>query len=171
MHSGLAVFTRAARALIASAALLAVTTTSVAAQQPDMSPAPLGSFDIVGSCPFTVHFNATVDGETLRIFFDRNGNIRLYQYTGPLVAQLTNAATGKSVTINVSGPAKLIDNGDGTISYSAWGVSVYWSYAGDALGAGMWYTHGPLYFLIATGGSNPVASLPSQSLDVCAMLA
>jgi hypothetical protein len=156
--------------VLGSAALLAATAGSAAAAPPDISPAPLGHFNIVGSCAFTVHFDATVDGETSRVFYDSDGNVRLYQYTGPLVVTLTNATSGQAVTLNVSGPAKLIDNGDGTISYSAWGNSVYWSYAGDALGAGIWNTHGPLYFLIAAGGTNPVASLPKNNSDVCAQL-
>ena len=77
---------------------------------------PLTSADFVDTtCGFPVAVHIVRDGETLKVF--SNGKAII---TGPLSVQLS--ANGKTVSLNVSGPATITNNPDGSVTIIGHGV-------------------------------------------------
>jgi hypothetical protein len=62
-------------------------------------------------CSFPVHVTSLKNKEVLTIFSSGR-----QQTTGQLKVQLTNLATGKSINANISGPATLTPNPDGSFA-------------------------------------------------------
>ena len=107
--------TKLALVLAVAAALLSVPVAQ--ATPPTIVPAPGVDFTDTTSCGFDVDVHLTANGQTAKIFSD--GTIIV---TGPLAA--TFSANGKSVALNVSGPATItgesvIGHGVGAGPYSA----------------------------------------------------
>jgi hypothetical protein len=169
-HSTSRGWIRGCLAGLASGGLVLSMAGTVFASQPDRGPVGNTPFIVEGSCAFPVEVNQLADGEYIQTFYDRDGNARLYLVTGVLKVTVTNADTGASLTLNVSGPGQFVDNPDGSTTASGGGPWLYWAFDGDATGAGMWYTRGYITFLIEPDGSNPIAQLPPNTMDVCAAL-
>ena len=53
-----------------------------------------------------------VDGERFTTFFAKNGAVRVTGVNGSLSMHLTSLASGKSIDLNVPGPAKIFPSGD-----------------------------------------------------------
>ena len=68
-------------------------------------------------CPFSVTAEPVFERLRLRYHYSDAGVVDGYQVTGPLVARITNAATGVSVERNLSGLGAVTLNPDG--SYDA----------------------------------------------------
>ena len=86
---------------------LLVTVLVVGAAQatpPVFAPAPFADFTDETTCGFPLEVHFTVNGQTAKIFSD--GTIRI---TGPVKATYT--ANGKSVSLNIAGPAKISPTG------------------------------------------------------------
>jgi hypothetical protein len=81
-------------------------------------------------CSFAVHLENVRGGQTQTTY--ANGLVR---FTGSLWTRVTNLETGKSITINSSGPATLTTNSDGTVTVKATGPTLFFFFAGD-LGPG-----------------------------------
>jgi hypothetical protein len=123
--------TKLALVLAGAAALLSVPVAQ--ATPPTIVPAPGVDFTDTTSCGFDVDVHYTTNGETAKIFSD--GKIIV---TGPLAA--TFSANGKSVTLNIAGPATitgesvighgvgagptLLPNGQTTLAYNAGVVDI-----------------------------------------------
>ena len=123
--------TKLALVLAVGAALLSVPVAQ--ATPPTIVPAPGVDFTDTTSCGFDVDVHYTTNGETAKIFSD--GKIIV---TGPLAA--TFSASGKSVTLNIAGPATitgesvighgvgagptLLPNGQTTLAYNAGVVDI-----------------------------------------------
>lgn len=123
--------TKLALVLAGAAALLSVPV--ALATPPTIVPAPGVDFTDTTSCGFDVDVHYTTNGETAKIFSD--GKIIV---TGPLAA--TFSANGKSVTLNIAGPATitgesvighgvgagptLLPNGQTTLAYNAGVVDI-----------------------------------------------
>jgi hypothetical protein len=117
--------------LAAAAALLSIPVAQ--ATPPAIVPAPGVDFTDT-TCGFAVHAHFTANGETAKIFSD--GTIIV---TGPLAATFS-ADNGKSITLNVPGPATitgesvighgvgagptLLPNGQTTLAYNAGTVDI-----------------------------------------------
>ena len=123
--------TKLALVLAVAAALLSVPVAQ--ATPPTIVPAPGVDFTDTTSCGFDVDVHYTTNGETAKIFSD--GKIIV---TGPLAA--TFSANGKSVALNIAGPATitgesvighgvgagptLLPNGQTTLAYNAGVVDI-----------------------------------------------
>jgi hypothetical protein len=123
--------TKLAPVLAVAAALLSVPVAQ--ATPPTIVPAPGSDFTDTTSCGFDVDVHYTTNGETAKIFSD--GKIIV---TGPLAASFS--ANGKSVTLNIAGPATitgesvighgvgagptLLPNGQTTLAYNAGVVDI-----------------------------------------------
>jgi hypothetical protein len=123
--------TKLALVLAFAAALLIVPVAQ--ATPPTIVPAPGFDFTDTTSCGFDVAIHYTTNGETAKIFSD--GTIIV---TGPLAASFS--AHGKSVTLNIAGPATitsesvlghgvgagptLLPNGQTTLAYNAGTVDI-----------------------------------------------
>jgi hypothetical protein len=117
------------------------------------APTPSSSQDeppvFEGICPFPI--TATFEGQVARTTLPSGVTI----YTGKAMTTVTDVLTGKSVTLNISGP--VFDLGNGTTTYR--GVSLIG-------GAGFLYrTSGPVVF-----EEGELVSLGSHQIDVCALL-
>jgi hypothetical protein len=124
--------TKLALVLAAAAALLSIPVAQ--ATPPVIVPAPGVDFTDTTTCGFAVHMHFTANGETAKIFSD--GTIIV---TGPLAATFS-ADNGKSITLNVPGPARitgelvighgvgagptLLPNGQTTLAYNAGSVDI-----------------------------------------------
>lgn len=135
----------------------AIAAPDVYADQPTITPAPSTDF-VDTSCGFPVSVHFVVNNETAKTF--TNGTTII---TGPLFAELSGP-TGKSITLNTSGP--------GTITASG-GITIHGVAFGELL-----TSTGPV--LVQTAGTVSVVSLsPPQGvlehgkvlLNICAALA
>jgi hypothetical protein len=95
-----------------------------------------------------------------------------YVFAGAGSATVTNDATGKSLTYNISGPGKFTSNPDGGFSVDAGGPNLLWttvanSYPGVPQLA---YTTGHVQFTVSKAGVTTAYHLSGRSTDVCAAL-
>lgn len=82
------------------------------ADKPTKQPLPASEFTVTGiGCPFDVKITPLENKEKTTTFSD--GRVEI---TGSYKVQLTNVDTGKSIDVNISGPATLTPNGDGTFT-------------------------------------------------------
>ena len=75
-------------------------------------------------CDFPMALSPLANKEKLTTFFDAEGNVRLQIVTGVRKVQLTNLSTGKVISLNISGPAQIRQNSDGTTTISVEGEGV-----------------------------------------------
>ena len=78
------------------------------ATPPVIEPAPFADFTDETTCGFPLEVHFTVNGQTAKIFSD--GTIRV---TGPVKATYT--ANGKSLSLNIAGPAQISPTGVVTV--------------------------------------------------------
>ncbi len=111
--------------LIAIAAAVVVTAPPANALTPTREPvAPQVNLRLVGFCPFPVIANDLVNSEVQTTFTDASGDVVKIAIHGHVVSQLTNAESGKMVTVNNSGPVTITFNDDGTITIVQRGQSL-----------------------------------------------
>jgi hypothetical protein len=100
--------------MMASVALLIGTPSGSANNDRHRSFAPVTPFDLpAGFCSFPVHFDFPVNKEYQTVSTLPDGST-LSKFTGSQRATVTNQVTGKTVTVNDSGPGSLIVSTDGT---------------------------------------------------------
>ena len=103
-----------AAGLTISVAVGAATSGVASARPPEVTP-PLGTytFFIESSQTPCGRFQVdTVDGERYTTFFAKNGAVRVTGIHGSLRMHVTSLASGKSIDLNVPGPAKIYPSGD-----------------------------------------------------------
>jgi hypothetical protein len=98
-----------------------------------------------------------------------------WRITGHAQATVTNQSTGESVTYNISGPATVVINPDGSFSANAGGPNLLWttqdnSYPGVPP---ISYTTGHVTFAVNASGQTTSYTLAggARQTDVCAVLA
>ncbi len=146
---------------------------SAAADKPDRGPAPAGPLDFPAGlvCPFPVSAVPTENRQHLTVF--ANGKVA---FNGYFEAQVTNVATGKSITLNASGAVRLTQAGDDLLIQAS-GPIIWFLFPGDA-GPGD-VTTGRTY--LVTGNTHVVADPATLAFhsfetngnvtDICAALA
>jgi hypothetical protein len=162
---------RRAVAIPITLAIVAVSASGVMAAKPirELSPSP-PEFDLDGFCAYPVHVDMLADKGATITYVGRDGQPTYTRVNGHLVTQVTNATTGASEVLNISGPGTFrpIENGmtrvDGTGNWL-----IYLS-AADAGGPGIWWTHGRLSIVIDEEGTVVKTALPASRIDVCALL-
>ena len=141
-----------------------------ASGKPTRSPLPAGDFEAPAGllCSFGVLSEPVVNNQVVKTFPpEPNGDI-VQLATGAFVTRLTNTSTGKSITVNISGPGRFTIHPDGSATLEA---------------SGRWFfamiENAPFSAFISSGhavlslGSEGTVTLVSQSgrvEDVCALL-
>lgn len=78
-------------------------------------------------CPFAAHAEFPVNDLTMRTWYDDEGRPVFATESGPLVMDVTNLATGRSVTRDISGSGAVtyLDDGSHILSGGDWGVGFH----------------------------------------------
>ena len=131
------------------------------------------TFDLAAgmACSFEVAAQPVINKEFTKTFPpEPNGDV-VVLINGRLVEQVTNVSTGKSITVNISGPATEVLHSDGSATLTVRGSSFLILFPTDI-------TPGPA-FLINTGryvatfnaaGQETLISQSGTQFDVCAAL-
>jgi len=123
-----------------------------------------GAIDVpVGSCPFPVTQHILTNNEYILIFTGDHPAI----VTGSLRALVTNDRTGKGIDLNISGPAFITANADGSTTVKLAGRSTI--FLPDR--PGFWLTSGAATVVVGAAGDTVSLSLPNSAQDLCPVLA
>ena len=123
-----------------------------------------GPLDVpVGSCPFPVTEHVQTNNEYILIFTGDHPAI----ITGSLRAHVTNDRTGKGIDLNISGPAFITANADGSTTVKLAGRSTI--FLPDR--PGLWLTSGAATVVVGPAGNTVSLSLPNSAQDLCPVLA
>lgn len=119
------------------------------------------SFGVIGGDPI-------INNQVLKTFPpEPNGDI-MQLATGALVFTLTNASTGKSITVNTSGPGRFTIHPDGSLTIEAQG-RWFLAFIENAPFTAF-ISSGRVVFSIAPGGPPTLVSQSGHVEDVCALL-
>jgi hypothetical protein len=119
------------------------------------------SFGVIGGDPI-------INNQVLKTFPpEPNGDI-VQLATGALVFTLTNASTGKSITVNTSGPGRFTIHPDGSLTIEAQG-RWFLAFIENAPFTAF-ISSGRVVFSIAPGGPPTLVSQSGHVEDVCALL-
>jgi hypothetical protein len=88
---------------------------SAAADKPTMAPAPFGEFTGRYCTGFPVRIRELTNRGTLKVF-----STGAAMTTGTLTVEVTNLTTGKSVELNISGPARFSADGTTLVGTGRW---------------------------------------------------
>jgi hypothetical protein len=132
-------------------------------------------FDLVGFCNFPVHFDFPINKEYGTITMAADGST-IIKFTGSLFPSVTNEATGKTITLNASGPGTITISPDGTTEqFNAQGVGIIFAPNLTQFGfpSELVQTSGLAVFTedLGTGSIVSFTTVPHLLLDVCAALA
>jgi hypothetical protein len=98
--------------------------TVFASGKPQRIYAPLPpSFVTSGNCTFDVGVTVVTNNEYSINFYDANGNLVRQLIDGSLVVTLTNLTNQQSIRVNISGPALITFNADGSFVQRYEGLS------------------------------------------------
>lgn len=136
---------------------------------------PRSAFNIIlpaPDCGFKVHQRAVIAKEYLKTLKSSNGS-KTFMITGSLKLKFTNLSTGKTVTINTSGPGKIFVHPDCSASEAVEGHSVLYLTPPDP--AALWTAWHQCDSVVressATDGTITSLSLKGHVLvNVCAAL-
>jgi hypothetical protein len=157
--------------LLSLAAVATLMPTSAFADQPVREGLPNGPLTLDAAiCGFAVDLTNPTNREFVTTFSSGKQII-----TGALTQTLTNDQTGKSITINISGPGTIVQNSDRTQTFSLKGRSLIWLYPNQlsqgSPGRLMW-TSGPVVFHVDANFNILSFDITSaRVLDLCAALA
>jgi hypothetical protein len=121
-------------------------------------------YEISDNLQYIIHdtIDAATGVETLRI-------------TGNAQATVTNQSTGESITFNISGPATVVINPDGSFSAEAGGPNLLWTTQDNSFPGvpTISYTTGRVTFAVDASGQTTSYTLAggTRQTDVCALLA
>jgi len=85
---------------------------------------PLNTDQPGEACAFPVRLDFLVNKEYGVTFNDADGDFVRQLIAGMLIVGLTNTTNGKSITVNISGPAQVIGHPDGTTTFILRGNSM-----------------------------------------------
>jgi hypothetical protein len=154
-----------------NAAVPAPMAIGLARGKPTRSPLLAGPFEVPAgvACSFGVlGGEPIVNNQVLKTFPpEPNGDI-VQLATGALVFTVTNASTGKSITVNASGPGRITIHPDGSTTLEAWGR---W-FLGLIENAPftLFISSGRVVISIAPDGTPTLVSQSGHVEDVCALL-
>ena len=151
--------------------LFLLSASAASATPPTIFPFPSEDMTLSGICKFDVNLTVLDQNESLKIFSD--GSLML---TGTFKVALTNAKTGKSIEVNVSGPVFVTPNPDGSGTEVLTGGSLLYFFPGDLPGGAplLLVTTGPVVLQFDKFVGGKIVDFKHTSgttLDVCAALA
>jgi hypothetical protein len=165
------------RRLLAGAALVALigagsSAPVSAASPPTITKFPSGTFDLgninellpADACAFPVDVVVHVLGGARAIMFNGQGVAFAGLATGAIKIDVTNLDTGETVTVNISGPARI--NGDGLPVVG----SGPWAIYEPAAEGGIRFLHGLIKFVPVSYGVHAVPIAGTEE-DLCDRLA
>jgi hypothetical protein len=159
-----------APALAGDAAVLARKVSSQARGKPTRSPLPAGRFEAPAGlfCSFGVLSEPVVNNQVVKTFSPKpNGDI-VQLATGAFVTRLTNTSTGKSITVNTSGPGRFTIHPDGSATLEASGRWFFAVIENAPFNA--FISSGHAVLSIAPDGTVTLVSQSGHVEDVCALL-
>jgi hypothetical protein len=137
---------------------------------PAMAARPDGTrstFTLTGFCTFDVAVDLT-SWQQVRVVKTAPDGTTTTLITGRLTGTLTNADTGATLPINVSGPSKITEHPDGSVDIRVYGPTLVY------LGAGV--TGGEALFILNFGlfklhiGDSISYQVVGRQVDVCPLL-
>lgn len=141
---------------------------SAQAGKPTHERLPNNATFVDDSCGFPVRFEQT--GSLVRITWTAaDGSVRVKEAYPQLKATLTNLATGRSITVNIAGPAHISEGADGSFSLIGTG-SWFWPFHPDTGAPGLFLTSGRFVFAVDPAG-NESFGRSGRIVDLCARLA
>lgn len=147
----------------------AVFASTAEASPPTRTPVVIpGSFPVAGVCSFTVNVDILVNREKITTF--SNGTQLV---TGAVKARLTNARNHHAIVVNLSGPARLVPQSDGTLLQTGRGLGLqpFPAEASITGRAEFLLISGPEVLRFNPDGSFTEVKRGHVKLDVCAALA
>jgi hypothetical protein len=126
----------------------------------------------VEACGTTVDATFPMNKEYQQVTTDAEGNQHI-KVTGALKVTLTDTATGRSVTYNISGPGTSIAYANGDFLFNATGRNLLFLTPEQAAATGLpqlFVTSGPISVLFRADGSVEVQRLGNHLQDICAAL-
>jgi hypothetical protein len=138
--------------------------------KPTRSPLPAGPFEAPAGlfCSFGVLSEPVVNNQVVKTFPpEPNGDI-VQLATGAFVARLTNTSTGKSITVNISGPGRITIHPDGSVIIEASGRWFFAAIENAPFSA--FISSGRAVLSIAPDGTATLVSQSGHVEDVCALL-
>jgi hypothetical protein len=168
---------RRAATVAALAAGLAVTAAvpasaaQTAGPQGGWVPAPQGSFDLPAGarCDFPIHSEPIVD-EVRKLVLDTypDGAPKRELYTGDLIIEVTNTASGAVTEVDASGTAMIDYGTDGSMKWYVVGpVMVGFRQDGGTLPRGLWTIDGVYTIDFAANGYKTVHMIHGSTHDIC----
>jgi hypothetical protein len=157
--------------LVALAACLALPAAATAAGRPLRTPIPIGpeSAPAGAVCPFAVSLVPVVNNAyNLTYPPDANGDIRQIS-TGNVVVQIMNDETGKTISLNVSGPVITVTHPDGSATITLQGPT----FLADLIPPvpGFFLVDGRTVLNQSPSGDQTLVSFNGRvKLDICAAL-
>jgi hypothetical protein len=138
--------------------------------KPTRSPLPAGDFEAPAGlfCSFGVLVETIRNNQILTTFPpEPNGDI-VQLATGNFVTRLTNTSTGKSITINISGPGRFTIHTDGSFTLEATGRWFLGLIENAPFTA--FISSGRVVISFAPDGTGTLVSQSGHMEDVCALL-
>ncbi len=143
--------------------------------KPTRSPLPAGPFEIPAGlvCGFALLGETVVNKQVVTTFPpEPNGDV-VQLATGAFVTRLTNAATGESSDVNISGPGRTTIHPDGSVTLEASGRWLFIFFPGDLgenSGASAFINSGQVVLGFGADGSITLVSQSGHQEDICALL-
>jgi hypothetical protein len=162
-------------AVTAALTLLVVPASASANNDPHRIYLAAAPFDLPASyCGFPVHFEFPVNKEYATVSTGADGST-IYKITGALFVTLTNTDTGKTITVNASGPGTFTFSLDGTIQTivgTGLGLQFATNLTDFGLPSNLVLVSGPINLTIdlTTGAVTSMTRQEHVLLDVCAAL-
>jgi hypothetical protein len=132
-------------------------------------------FDLPANyCGFPVHFEYPVNKEYATVSMAPDGST-IFKVTGSLFITLTNTETGKTITVNASGPGTSTFSADGTrLDFDGGGLTLFFATNLTQFGlpSNLLLSSGPNQASVdlVTGTVITMPTVPHVLLDVCAAL-
>jgi hypothetical protein len=148
-------------AFAAALVVLLLSAVSASGGKPVREPLFLEGFDLPNVCEFPVLVEVTANKEFVTFFDD--GRIHV---TGKLFATVTNAVSGESLELNISGPALLTLESERVA-----GRGLFILFPEDVDGPGLLLTAGKVDIIRGEDGFIDEFTVSGRTVDVCAELA
>jgi hypothetical protein len=159
---------RLAIALLLTLPALLLAAPSAQAAPPTHQKEVIDDTSVDQSCGFPIQIHNTGFIITIQ-WVTPDGTIRTFVAAPQAKATLTNLSTGKTITVNLSGPAHITDNPDGSLTFvgtGLWG----WGHNPNTEEPGQFLTAGRFVFSIDAAG-NESFQRTGQLTDLCQELA
>ena len=122
-------------------------------------------------CPFEVSAEPVMQNEQFRYHYDEAGSVDGYQLKGPLVARITNTATGASLERNLASFGTVTFNADGSYDAVVDGNFLVFFLGGDSPSNELLLLTGRTVLRGTPTGEKVLVSRSGASEDLCRTLA